>query len=58
MKLVDADEVLAAFCGDCAFRSEPEDSLICAGCDYKRRIESVHERHQQWSRDSPESDHR
>ena len=55
MILVDRDEVLAMFCGDCAFRGEPADSPICAGCDYKRRIESVQEQHQQWSRDSPEN---
>lgn len=53
--LVDSDVVLAMFCGDCAFRAEPADSPICAGCDYKRRIESAQEQHQQWSRDSPEN---
>lgn len=58
MILVDRDEVLAMFCGDCAFRGEPADSPICAGCDYKRRIESVQEQHQQWSRDSPENNNR
>ena len=55
--LVDSDVVLAMFCGDCAFRGEPADSPICAGCDYKRRIESAQEQHQQWGRDSPEDNH-
>lgn len=50
--IVDSDNVLAMFCIDCAF---VDDEDVCKSCDYKRRIESAQELHQQWSRDSPES---
>ena len=52
--LIDSDEVLEMFCFDCAYRDEPLDYPVCSACTVRQRIESVHEQHQQWSRDSPE----
>lgn len=53
--LVDSDEVLAMFCSVCDC-GEVMDNISpdCDNCNAKHILESVHERHQQWSRDSPE----
>lgn len=45
--LVDSEEVLAMFCGECLYRGEPIGSDICEICDVKRRIELCREQHQQ-----------
>ena len=46
-KLIDADEVLAMFCGDCMCRGESLTSLACRTCDTRARINLAEDRTQQ-----------
>ena len=45
-RLVDAEEVLAMFCGDCAYRGEPPDFSECFKCEIKQRINLAEEKPQ------------
>ena len=52
-RLVDAEEVLAMFCGDCEYRAEPEDSRYCKDCEIKHKIFLAEDKTQQCTCENP-----